>query len=123
MPTSTSPLLPPPAGYTGMDDVLIPVPTVPMTIQSEFYPLDVISSGGANDDVETDTAVYVTSESFKTSMSTSDLAERWITRHADPKSKFKLLSRTAVESQAVPPVLDGQGRRALLRSADLPPQA
>ena len=111
MPTSTSLPSPPPAGYTGMDDVLIPVPPAPMTIQSETYPLSVLSVGGAEPDVETATRVYVTSESFKTPLSTSDLAERWITRHADPKSKFKLLSRTAVESSAATPaVLDDQGK-------------
>ena len=109
MPTTAPP--PPPAGYTGMDDVLIPTPSLPMTIQSETFPLSVISSGGVDDDVETTTMVYVTSESFKNPMSTPDLAERWITRHADPKSKFKLLSRAAVESSsAIPTVLDDKGK-------------
>lgn len=110
MPTPTSPPSPPPAGYTGMDDVLIPVPAVPMTIQSETYPLTVLSVGGVDNDVETGTRVYITSESFKDPISTSDLAERWITRHADPKSKFKLLSRTAVESAVVPLVRDDKDK-------------
>ncbi len=111
MPTPTLPPSPPPAGYTGMDDVLIPVPSLPMTIHSEIYPLSVISSGGADDDVETTTMVYITSESFKAPMSSPDLAERWITRHADPKSKFKLLSRSPVASSAaIPAVLDDKGK-------------
>ncbi|MBI3774099.1 MAG: hypothetical protein HY273_00855 [Gammaproteobacteria bacterium] len=100
----------PPVGYTGMDDVLIPTPAVPVTIQSEMYPLDVVSSGGVDDDVETTTMVYITSESFIAPTSTQDLAERWITRHSDQKSKFHLLSHTAVESRAIPTVLDEKGK-------------
>ena len=99
----------PPAGYTGMDDVLIPTPTVPFTIKTETYPFSVLSVGGVPKDVETTTTVYVTSEAFETPTSTPELAERWITRHSDPKSKFQLLSRMAVAS-SVPAVLDEKGK-------------
>ncbi len=112
MPTPAQPQSSPqtPAGYTGMDDVLIPTPAVPVTVQSETYPFNVISSGGVDNRPEITTMVYVTSEFFKTPTSTLAWADQWITRHSDPKSKFKLLSRTAVESAAVPAVLDEQGK-------------
>lgn len=96
--------------YTGMDDVLIPTPSMPVTVQSETYPFSVISSGGVDNEVETTTMVYVTSESFEAPTSTPDLADRWIARHSGPKSKFQLLSRTSVESQSVPAVLDEKGK-------------
>ena len=93
-----------------MDDVLIPAPTVPFTIQSEAYPLDVISVGGVNNRPEPSTMMYITSEFFKAPTSTLTLADRWIARHSGPKSKFQLLSRTVVESQAIPPVKDEKGK-------------
>ncbi|MBI3776035.1 MAG: hypothetical protein HY273_10870, partial [Gammaproteobacteria bacterium] len=98
-----------PSGYTGMDDVLIPAPPVVTTIKSETYPLDVLSVGGVNKRPEPGVMVYVTSMSFDTPTSTVTLADRWITRHSEPKSKFQLLSRTAVESQTIPTVLDEKG--------------
>ena len=109
-PAQSPPLLQPSAGYTGMDDLLIPTPPLASIIQSETYPFRVISSGGANDRPETGTRVYVTSESFKTPTSTSAWADHWATRHSDPESRYKLLSRTAVESQAIPVVLDDKGK-------------
>lgn len=109
-PTQPQTQAPAPSGYTGMDDVLIPTPSVPSIIQSESFPLSVISSSGGDDDIETATRVYITSESFEAPTSTLNLAERWITRHSEPKSKFQLLSRMAVESQAVPAVLDEKGK-------------
>lgn len=98
-----------PVGYNGMDDVLIATPPVSSIIKSETYPFSALSKN-ADGDRESGTRVYITSESFDTPTSTLVLAERWITRHSDPKSKFWLLSRTAVESLTVPAILDEKGK-------------
>jgi len=109
-PTQSQSLPQPPASYTGMDDVLIPTPPVASTVKSEMYPFTVLSVGGVDNDVEMRTRVYITSGPFDTPISTVTLADRWIARHSDPKSKFKLLTRSAVESNATPPVLDDKGK-------------
>jgi len=95
------------AGYTGMDDVLIPAPAVPAKIISELYPFRALGRGVNNDREGSD--VYITSESFDTPTSTPTLADLWVARHSDPKSKFRPIKRNAVNSIAAPPVLDDKG--------------
>ena len=109
MPTPAQPQSSPqhPAGYTGMDDVLIPTPAVPVTIKSETFPFDALSRNPSAR--ESSTMVYITSKSFDAPTSTLSLADQWITGHSGPKTKFQLLSRTAVDSPTVPPVLDEKG--------------
>ncbi len=109
MPTPAQPQSSPqhPAGYTGMDDMLIPTPAVPVTIKSETFPFDALSRNPSAR--ESSTMVYITSKFFDAPTSTLSLADQWITRHSGPKTKFQLLSRTAVDSSTVPPVLDEKG--------------
>ncbi len=107
-PTQSQSPLQSPAGYTGMDDVLIPTPRVASTIKSETYPFRALGTGTNNATEGSD--VYITSAFFDAPTSTVELADRWIARHFDPKSKFQLLSRTAVESHAVSAVLDEKGK-------------
>ncbi len=98
------------AAYTGMDDVLIPRPVIAMGVKWELYPLDVISSGGADDDIEVTTKMYITSESFDKPTLTSTLADHWIARHSGAQSKLKLIVREPLNLKSVPPVLDELGK-------------
>ena len=109
-PTQPQPPSQPGAGYTGMDDVLIPTPPRASTMLSETYPFKVLSAGGVNNRPETGTRVYVTSTFFKAPTSTLAWADQWVTRHSNPKSKFQLLTRTAVEAKATPAVLNEKGK-------------
>jgi len=90
--------LPPPEHYTGMDDILIPIPTHPVTITSERFPFAVVGTD-ANDDIELATNVYVTSDYFEQPTSTSAFADQWIQTHSNQKSNMKLLTRSEITGQ------------------------
>jgi hypothetical protein len=88
--------------------VLIPDAPVSFTIKSETYPFRALGRNAKGDIEGTD--VYITFEALAVPTATPIRADQWIARHAGPKSKFELLSRAAVESSAIPPVLDNQGK-------------
>jgi len=95
---TTIPDLPPPEHYTGMDDILIPMPTHPITIKSEWFPFAVVGTD-VNDEIELATNVYVASDYFEQPTSTTTFADQWIQTHSNKEANMELLTRSEITGQ------------------------
>jgi len=92
------PKTPPPEHYTGMDDLLIPTPTHPISIKSEWFPFAVVGTD-ANDEIELATNVYVMGNYFEQPTSTTVLTDQWLQTHSNNEARMELLTRGELTAQ------------------------